>query len=76
MGREFWSIICSFRRVRHVALTVLLVFFVLQLLAFGLGIPEGESYYISLINLAIYVPMIGALLYARYRCRVMFDAPE
>lgn len=73
MTDEFWDVVCAAGPALRVALTGVFVLLLLSLFALLFISPGSGSYYLTLANLLILIPLMGVLVYSIRRCGQLRD---
>ncbi|MFC6734079.1 MULTISPECIES: hypothetical protein [unclassified Haladaptatus] len=69
MREEFWDFVCGNPALWQVAFTISVVLLVLLAVSLALVEPDSASYYVSMLNVALVVPLVAVSGYMLRRCR-------
>jgi hypothetical protein len=69
MSERFWEVMCAGIPVWGILFGLCVVFLVFSLMTLYLATPEAGAYHILVINVALILPLMGALGYTIRKCR-------
>lgn len=73
MKDNIWNVICSAVPVLRIVLTGVIILSLLSVFALLYIPPNSGSYYLTIANLSILIPLMGFLVLSIWRCSQVQD---